>query len=139
MKKRQLAFIMFMTILAAPFAFANTSSLNNGYYSTQHASVSRNAIKATSNALFPVTDITIVNGTDDTIYAVVPDSPINDTLQPGTNDHIRHDSFAGRTHIWLQDIFHHTFFSADVCRLAVVSVRKEFAHYIVNVDEEYCH
>lgn len=133
MKMRSLSLLVATGLVSSTVAFAGQSVLS-GYYSSQHPQTTL-AAKAT---LFPPTDITITNASNNTIYAAVPNSPIYDTIYAGNNDHIRHNTYYGDTFISLQDPNHNQFWSGSVCRLALVTVYGNPGSYRVNVDREYC-
>lgn len=105
------------------------------YTSTLHP-----AAGMTANAtLHPPTDITIINATNNYIFAVVPGSPINDTLSPGFNDHIYNNNpSAWTTYLMLQDPYRNTFFANNVCRLAIVTVYGAPGAYRLNIDSDLC-
>ncbi|OGT56760.1 MAG: hypothetical protein A3F14_04380 [Gammaproteobacteria bacterium RIFCSPHIGHO2_12_FULL_43_28] len=134
MKKQSIGLTAIAALLAANVAFANNVDLN-GYYSTQHPQTMSNSVKAT---MFPPTDITLINGSSDIIFAVVPGSPINDVIYPTKNDHIRHNTYAGLTRIMLKDPSNSVFFDNYLCRLAVMTVYGQPGNYQWNVDNELC-
>ena len=136
MKKRALSLFAALGFLSTSFVFASQTNLDlKGYYSSQHPST---VVKATTT-MFPPTDITVANSSSDGIYVVVPNTPIHDFVYAGNNDHIRHSSYYGDTHLILEDPYHHVFFDNYVCRLAVVNVLGQPGAYHLNVDSEYCH
>lgn len=134
-----LFFAVISSMLASITSLALAADVSNndpkGYYSTQHPQSVSSKLKVT---LFPPTDITLINATSNTIYAIVPGSPIYDAIYPGSNDHIRHNTMYGDTQIVFQDPYHFNFFNSFVCRLAVVTVFGQVGSYRVNVDTEYC-
>lgn len=133
MKMRSLSLLVATGLVSSTVAFAGQSVLS-GYYSSQHPQTTL-AAKAT---MFPPTDITVTNASSNTIFVVVPNSPINDTVYAGTNDHIRHNTYYGSTTISLQDPNHNQFWSGAVCRLALVTVYGTPGNYRTNVDNELC-
>lgn len=136
MKKTLLILLTLTTMASTAFAAAPLSKLELGhYYSKQHPRTP--GMNAAS--MYPATDITVVNATVGVIYTVVPNSPIYDVNSPETNDHVRHDSLMGPTHIHLQDPYGNAFFDNYVCRLAVITTFGFPGSYRVNVDEEYCY
>src|SRR5688500_4996189 len=103
-------------LLTSSFVYANGTSLND-YYSTLHPQRSVASLKA---PMHPITDITVVNASSSYIYAVVPNSPINDLVNAGYNDHIyNNDPNIWYTTLVLQDPYRSSFYSATVCRLAI--------------------
>lgn len=134
MKKLSLIAATAVGLLSASFAFAENVDLN-GYYSTKHPQTTL----ATKANVTPPTDITVINGSTANIYAIVPNSPIFDLIYSGgDNDHIRHSTYAGNTHLVLQDTYNRIFFDGYVCRLAVVSVDSLTGVLRTRVDSEYC-
>ena len=134
MKKSKLA----MTIAGALMfctSVCSAAQANNQYGSTLHpiqASI-------TANLLHPPTDITVINASTNYIYAVIPNSPVNDYLRPGFNDHIyNYDPNIFSTYLVLQDVYHRTFYSSSVCRLAIVTVYGYTGNYTVNTDSDLC-
>lgn len=120
--------------MTATSAFASTTNLNQ-YYSSMHPSTS-NAIK---NLLHPPVDITIINATSDYIYVVVPNSPINDYISPGYNDHIHNfDPNIYSTYLVVQDPYRNTFYSNTVCRTAILTVYGHPGNYRQNLDTDLC-
>lgn len=128
---------LFLTSFLATAAFAD-ANVNSGYFSTQHPAA-KTASPAAAKALVPPTDITITNASNSVIFASVPNSPVYDMIYSGTNDHIRHNSYFGDTHIVLSDPNHNVFFDSYVCRLAVMTVYGYPGAYRINVDKEYCY
>jgi len=134
MKIYKLLAVCFSFVLSTSLAFASTSSLNE-YYSTMHPSTS-NAIK---NMLHPPVDITIINATSNYIYVVVPNSPVNDYISPGYNDHIHnYDANVWNTYVVLQDAYRNTFYTNTVCRLAILTVYGYPGNYRENLDTDLC-
>lgn len=135
MKKITYGLIAAAGILSASMTFALDQK--SGYYSTQHP---QTVVNKTLKAMFPATDITVINATSNVIYVSVPGTSINDILYPNSQpDHIRNDRGAFITPIVLQDAYRTNFFSQSVCPRAVVTVFGNIGSYKVNVDEEYCH
>ncbi|MBA3660583.1 MAG: hypothetical protein H0W64_02550 [Gammaproteobacteria bacterium] len=134
MRKIQLCATALMSLFTASVAFASSDMLSN-YYSSQRPQATA-AIKA---SLHPPTDITVINASTSHIYAVVPNSPINDLINPGFNDHI----YNTNPNVWstllvLQDPYRGTFFNANVCRLAIVTVYGTPGSYRINTDTDLC-
>ncbi len=128
-----------LLLTACAVAGLAASSLSNAapmnYTSTLHPGAGA-ALNAT---LHPPTDITIINATNNYIYAVVPGSPINDALSPGFNDHIyNNNASAWTTYVLLQDPYRNTFFANNVCRLAIVTVYGAPGAYRLNIDNDLC-
>ncbi len=123
-----------LTMSAATFA-----ADANGYYSAQHPKMN---LTATAANFAPATAITIVNGSQDMIYAVVQDQYgkdlLTDSVYQEKHDHIRHDTNYGTTRLVLRDPNRNTFFDVNVCRRAVVSVFGRSGSFRYNIDEEYC-
>lgn len=109
---------------AAEATTANKASAKpSDYYSTKHHEAkTANNTSLKTQCCRPATDIAIYNGSHNVIFAVVPFSPINDVIYPGTIEHIYHDTMYADTHIVLQDPYRHTFFDAYVCRHASITV-----------------
>jgi len=123
-----------VALLAASSAFAYTKPLYT-YSSTFHAS----STTAQATLVHPPTDITVINASSNFIYVTVPNSPINDYLQPGYNDHVyNYDPNLWFTYLVLQDQYRATFYSANVCRLAIVTVYGYTGHFRINVDSDLC-
>lgn len=131
MKKISLFSLIFATLLFSSSIFAANTALKT-YGSTLHPA-------AGAALLHPPTDITIINATNDGIYAVVPGSPIYDYLNPGFNDHIYNsDPNNWYTFLVLQDPYRNQFFSGTVCRLAIVTVYGYRGNYRINTDSDLC-
>ena len=132
--KKQIFSLALAGLLISPMVFAQNVNMND-YYSTQHPQTTANSVKA---ALFPPTDITLINASSDIIFAIVPGSTINDVIYPTKNDHIRHNTYAGLTHIMMRDPYNGTFFDNYLCRLAVMTVYGQPGGYQWNIDNELC-
>jgi hypothetical protein len=118
--------------LAASSAWAYTKPLYT-YSSTMHPSTVQ------SNLMHPPTDITVINASSSYIYAVVPNSPVNDYITPGYNDHIyNYDPSLFWTYLVLQDTYRTTFYAQNVCREAIVTVYGYTGHFTINVDSDLC-
>lgn len=132
MKKTLLASLAVASALSASAYAANGLS---SYYSSQHP-----APKASlSTMMHPPTDITVINASTNSIYAIIPGSPVNDLLYSGQNDHIYgYDPNIYYTHLVLQDPYHSTFFSTPVCRLAIVTVYGSPGNYRIVTDSDLC-
>ena len=112
----------------------SAAQIKSSYGSTLHPIQS-----VVANMLHPPTDITVINASSNYIYAVVPNSPVNDYLSPGYNDHIyNYDSSVYSTYLVLQDPYRRTFYSNVVCRLAIVTVHGYTGNYTVNTDSDLC-
>lgn len=133
MKRIITSSLMGVALFAAASAWAYTNPLYT-YSSTMHPSTA-----SQSTLLHPPTDITVINASSSYIYAVVPNSPINDYLTPGYNDHIyNYDPNLWWTNLVLQDNYRATFFNANVCRLAIVTVYGYTGNFKINVDTDLC-
>jgi hypothetical protein len=87
----------------------------------------------------PFTDITIVNASSNTIYMVVPNSPVDQGIAPGYNGHIHNnDSNNYNTYVVLLDPSRQTFYAKTVCRLAILTVRGYQGSYSINEDFDLC-
>src|SRR6185295_5565392 len=87
----------------------------------------------------PPTDITVINASSNGIYVTVPNSPVNDYLNPGYNDHVyNRDPNLWYTYLVLQDQYRGTFYAANVCRLAIVTVYGYTGHFRINTDSDLC-
>lgn len=134
MKKTALMLIATGLLSVATAAVAGPE---DGYFSTLHPLVSATGGKAPR---FPATDITVVNASNNVIFAIVPNTPINDLLNPNSQpDHIRNNNGAFNTTLILQDPYRATFDQRVVCPRALVTVFGGPGAYRINVDEEYCH
>lgn len=133
MKKSLLATSLMLGAMACSAAYA-IAPIKSQYSTTLHP------IQSTvANMLHPPTDITVVNASSSYLYAVVPNSPVNDYLSPGFNDHIyNYDPNLYTTHLVLQDPYRRTFYSNVVCRLAIVTVYGYSGNYTVNTDSDLC-
>lgn len=122
------ALLLFVT----PTVFANVSM----YGSTLHPAPA----DIVKSLLHPPTDISVINATPNYFYVIVPNSPVNDYLRPGFNDHIyNYDPNIYYTYIILQDIYHNTFYSNSiVCPLAIISVTGNVGNYRINYDDDLC-
>lgn len=130
--KKILTFVaLAMSTAVVSVASAETKN-SNVYYSTLHPSTSAQAFAV------PATNITVINYSQETIYAIVPNSPINDQLFSGKSDTISNNSYYGDTHLVLQDWNRSTFFDQYVCRHAIVTVDGQPGGYHINVDRKYC-
>lgn len=105
---------------------------NTGYFSTLHPAAGIAAMAV------PATNITVVNYSDETIFALVPNSPIYDQLLSGKSDTISNNSLYSDTHLVLQDWNRNTFFEQNVCRRAIVTVDGRPGNYHINVDRKFC-
>lgn len=133
MKKLLLASLAAVGFISSA-AFAYTQPLYT-YSSTLHPQ----AANSSASLLHPPTDITVINASANPIYAVVPNSPVNDYLTPGYNDHIyNYDPNLWYTYLVLQDAYRTTFFSANVCRLAIVTVYGYTGNFSWNIDTDLC-
>ena len=141
MKKIYFCLATLASLMFTSLAFAADASVNSGYYSDLHPKTTLNAAKSN---FAPATDIAVVNTTAGLIYAVVPNSPINDALASQANDisqnndHIHHDTLTSDTYIILQDPYRNAFFSKNVCRLALITVYGNVGSYRVHVDDDQC-
>jgi hypothetical protein len=130
MKNIMKSSIVGLALLAVSSAWSSTSALHT-YSSTLHP--------ASESLMHPHTDITVINASTSGIYAIVPNSPINDYITPGYNDHIYNsDPNLWWTYLVLQDTYRTTFYSASVCREAIVTVYGSVGHYRINVDSDLC-
>lgn len=132
MKKIALAALIVSSLLSSTFSFAN--SIANNYASSLHpkANIAANLM------LHPPTDITIINASTNYIYAVIPNF-VNDLITPGNNDHLYgYQEGVWSTYIMLQDPNHNTFFSTNVCRLAIVTVYGGPGSYRITTDSDLC-
>lgn len=125
-----------VAVLSVSSAFANPASLSDYYSSVRPQATASKTLQA---SLHPATDITVINASTNYIYAVVPNSPVNDLLNPGFNDHIYNTNpNVWSTYLVLQDPYRATFYSANVCRLAIVTVYGSPGHYRINTDTDLC-
>lgn len=133
MKKMLLA-SLFAVGMISTNAFAYTQPLYQ-YSSTLHPQ----SASSGASLLHPPTDITVINASSSSIYAVVPNSPVNDYLTPGYNDHIyNYDPNLFYTYLVLQDAYRATFFAGNVCRLAIVTVYGYTGNFSWNIDSDLC-
>lgn len=127
-----------INLFASIFAFVFSASVYASGSALEKYSSSLHPTFA-ANLLHPLTDITVVNASSSYIYAVVPNSPINDYVSPGRNDHIyNNDPNVWNTYLVLQDSYRSTFYSANVCRLAIVTVYGTNGHFTINNDTDLC-
>jgi len=113
----------------------SATQINNQYASTMHPIQT----DASMNLLHPPTNISVVNASSDYIYAVVPNSPVNDYVRPGFNDHIyNYDPGVFSTYLVLQDVYRNTFYAQTVCREAIVVVTGYYRNYRINTDSDLC-
>lgn len=130
MKKISIFLFVVMTLCAVSIGFAaddpTTNAKTNAYYSTKHPQSSslHSKLKAAAPKpqFPPATDIVIYNRSNNVIFAIIPNSPVNDVIFPGEVDHIYHDTRFEDTYLVLQDADHHTFFSHYVCNHAKITV-----------------
>jgi len=125
MKKRHLAIALIATLISTQ-VFAASEKVNAGYYSSINLHGHTNP--ALSNGAPPATDITVVDSAGAVIHAVVPNSPINDTLTPAPPynvDHIYNDIYSGNTFIQLTDVNGSVFYGNYVWSRAVLNVSSD--------------
>jgi hypothetical protein len=120
---------MIASTLAVSFA-ANAADVSS-YYSTLHP-------KASKTLSVPPTNITVLNYSEEAIFAIVPGTPINDMLRAGKSDTISHDTYYGDTRLVLQDWNRYTMYDQYVCRRAIVTVDGRPGYYRISVDRKYC-
>lgn len=92
----------------------------------------------TKTLTVPETNITALNYSDESIYVVVPNSPINFEVFSGNSRTISRNGYYGSTQLVLQDWNRITFFNQYVCRRAIVTVDGRPGSYRVSVDGKYC-
>ena len=132
MKRISLFSLISAAVICSSSVFASATALQQ-YGSTMHPMVGK------ASLLHPPTDITVVNASSSYFYAVVPNSPINDYLTPGFNDHIyNHDASVWYTNLVLQDVYRGTFFNFNVCRLAIVTITGYTGNFRYNIDNDLC-
>lgn len=121
---------MIASTLAVSFA-ANAADIGS-YYSTLHP-------KASSKTLaVPATNITVLNYSEEAIFAIIPGTGINDMLTAGKSDTISNDTYYGDTRLVLQDWARYTFFDQYVCRRAIVTIEGRPGYYRYTVDRKFC-
>lgn len=116
-------------LLTATAVFADAKSTSNGYYNVPYT-------KSFAHTLVPATNISVLNYSDDTVYAIVPGLGV--TLFSGNATTFRLDNFYGETYMTLQDPWQRPFFTQYVCRRAIVIVDGRPGAYRINVDRRYC-
>lgn len=120
-------------------AALSQTALANNALSSQYSSTLHPQAGQANTLLHPPTDITIINATSDYIYAIVPNSPVYDYITPGYNDHIyNYSPDLMSTYVILQDAYHNTIFSNNVCRLAIMTVYGYAGQYSINIDTDLC-
>lgn len=135
MKKIYLCLTALLSFAYAAFTFAEPAT-TKGYFSIVRPGIEQSVKNALAH---PPTDITIINASSSGIFVVVPNSPINDFVNFGYNDHVYNsDVNSTFTYIVLQDPFHNTFFSSNVCRLAIITVYGNQGAYRINTDSDLC-
>lgn len=160
-KKCQPIIVLLLLLICSSVVFAETTPLNNKansegsfkflasnddsdkndkfdfskiaqYYSTHHPKPKLHGAAA-QHPYPPATDIVVSNNSADIIFVIVPFSPINDVVYPGTIDHIYNDTLYGDTHLILQDPRRIIFFDDFICRRGYVAVYGGINAYNVQV------
>lgn len=134
--KKSLGFaaLAISALMMSVSAMASVSGLQ-AYGSTQHPA----AVSISKNMLHPPTDITVVNASASPIYAVVPNSPVDDYLVTGATTHIyNYDPNLFWTYLVLQDAYGSTFFANNVCREAIVTVWGYYGNFTIKTDSDLC-
>lgn len=121
-------------LLAASASLSFAAADKGGYYSSDKPAAKGVAAKA----LFPATNISIINGTNGVVFALIPEYGYVKDIYPGEDKPIQNNNYYGDSHIVLQGPAHDTFFDQYVCRAAVISVFGERPNYHYNVNTEYC-
>lgn len=99
---------------------------------------SKQSVSPSTGIAVPATNITIINYSEESIYATVPGTSVYDILYAGRSDTIFNNAYYGDTRIVLQDWNRITFFDQYVCRRAIVSVDGRPGSYRIIVDRKYC-
>lgn len=116
--------VAFLSVLSATSAFAIS-----GYSTAPYT-------KNFNRALVPATNIAVLNYSTDVVYASVPG--VGFTLFSGNDTTFTHPTYSGYTPLTLQDPYHNTFYSQQVCRYAVVFIDGHPGSYRTTVDGRYC-
>lgn len=91
--------------------------------------------------IHPLTNITVINASVDTIYAVVTANNIYQLYQavyPRGYLHIYEDDLFDPTYLVLKDPYSNDFFSGYVCRRAIITVFGQPGSYLVQNDRDFC-
>jgi hypothetical protein len=112
-KMISLSAVLFFCFSISAFAQANLSSL--------HASKG-NAKSTMRSAIYPMTDIQVLNHSNDPFTVKVPGTPINDILLPGEVEYITSDVYFDAIVIILNDRFGNQFFNDYVPNHSVLEV-----------------
>lgn len=127
-------FSCFTAIVLALFAqlsFADAAP-TTPYYTSLEQAASKSLHAVASNK--PATDIAVINLTPYDITVTVPNSPINDRVSSDRVDHVKNDTWAGRTELRLYGISGIFFQNNPVANHAiVVVVLDDSGHYVVKV------
>ena len=129
MIKSMLKSLAILGALVAGSTFAGTNAIAGKYYTAPYT-------KAFNAALVPATNISVLNYSDDTIFAYVPGLTI--PLYSGNANTIRLDNFWGDTYLTLQDPRGVPFYTQYVCHRAMVIVDGRPGYYRTTVDRRYC-
>jgi hypothetical protein len=131
MKKLLIGLTTLFSLAIGSMAFA-TAADNSGYY------LNSNNTSITKTLTVPETNITALNYCDESIYVIVPNSPINYEVFSGNSRTISRNGYYGSTQLVLQDWNRITFFNQYVCRRAIVTVDGRPGAYRVLIDGKYC-
>jgi len=126
-----------LTAIAIVSATTAAFSQNLNQYGSTLQPLTSNTV---NSKLHPPTDITVMNASAGYIYVMVPNSPVYDFIRPGPPaDHIyNYDPSIAFTNIVLQDPYRNTFYSAYVCRLALITVFGSMGNYSISYDDDLC-
>lgn len=116
----------------ASMAFAAPDVNTDNYY------VNANNTAFTKALAVPETNITVLNYSDESVYVIVPNSPINVEVFSGNSRTISRNGYYGYTQLVLQDWNGITFFNQGVCRRAIVTVNGRPGYYHVSIDGKFC-
>lgn len=119
-------------VAAMPAKQPNMQAYHGGYTAL--------ASKKSLNSFYPMTDISIINASDNMIRITIPNTPVQDWLYVNASPyHVTHTGGSFYTNLLIQDSSYNTIFNQTVCPRALVTIFGSYGHYTWNVDEEYCH